>query len=376
MTKKYDIIIVGAGAAGLMAALKLSQLGLSVVVLEQKSLLASGPSTRNEGWLHRGSYHAISIRDRINALQVAQRYIYGHEQLRRFAPEAIEDADKNPIALLRDGNRLNDVISRWEEADVAFKQISSEKATHLVPSGDFSRAAALFEVKDVSINTRLLYRKLFSMAKAIGCKFLINHTIVRSEGLTLDVEDPFGERLSLSGQRIIYTTGAGTKSIYSKLHNFEIPMRYWKSHLVVTRRLAPMGIFYLDPQEAAMMHHGEFSVIGFNEDAILCESPSYDVILSRAKNLRQGISRIFPSWNDPSSMDISCVKVDLLDHENTARSLNVAIQEPIPGHIIALPGKLTETPYLTDVLVSMIHHEIDDNQISPRPCDNYSQTTP
>ncbi|PAT32393.1 hypothetical protein CK626_05340 [Vandammella animalimorsus] len=45
MTKKYDIIIVGAGAAGLMAALKLSQLGLSVVVLEQKSLLASGPST-------------------------------------------------------------------------------------------------------------------------------------------------------------------------------------------------------------------------------------------------------------------------------------------------------------------------------------------
>jgi L-2-hydroxyglutarate oxidase LhgO len=59
--RKFDVVVVGAGAAGLMTAQKLSQLGMSVALIEQKPTVASGPSTRNEGWLHRGTYHAASI---------------------------------------------------------------------------------------------------------------------------------------------------------------------------------------------------------------------------------------------------------------------------------------------------------------------------
>ncbi|MDD7971967.1 NAD(P)/FAD-dependent oxidoreductase [Roseinatronobacter alkalisoli] len=372
MTVNYDVIVVGAGAAGLMTAQRLSQIGLSVVVIEQKPRLASGPSTRNEGWLHRGTYHAVSIRDRANALQVARRCIYGHKQLKAFVPEAIEDTDKRSIAILRDGDRLEDVISRWEDANVSFRQISPLAAASRVPAADFSRAAALFEVNDVSINTRLLYRKLLGTARVSGCTFLVAHRIIRCEGLTLELEDPNGGHLRVSGQRIVYTTGAETGYLFTALHKVEIPVRYWKSHLVVTKRLAPMGVFYLDAHEAAMMHHGEVSVIGFNEDAVLCDVRGYNVIPDRAKNLRQGIRKIFPSWHDPDAMDIACVKVDLVDQEDAARSLNVAIREPIPGHIVALPGKLTETPYLTDAIVAKIHDAIDDDLISARPCDRYA----
>lgn len=370
--RKYDVVVVGAGAAGLMTAQKLSQLGMSVALIEQKPTVASGPSTRNEGWLHRGTYHAASIRDRSSALQVAQRCIYGHEQLKTFAPEAIEDSDKKPIAMLKNGERLDDLLSRWKEAEVRYKEISHRAVASLVPGIDVSRAAALFEVNDVSINTRLLYRKLVGTARVSGCVIFVAHKIVRCDNLTLELEGVSGEILRISGQRIVYTTGAGTKSLFATLHNVEIPIRCWKSHLLVTKRLAPMGVFYLDAHEAAMMHHGDVSIIGFNEDAALCDAPGYEVIPERAGNLRKGIGRIIPRWRDTAAVDIACVKVDLVEQGDAARSLNVAIREPVPGHIVALPGKLTETPYLADALVAMIHNDVEDGLISDRPCDRYA----
>ncbi len=370
--ENYDVIIVGGGAAGLMTAQKLAQIGLRIAVIEKNRALASGPSTRNEGWLHRGTYHACSIANRAAAYQVARRCIYGHKQLKAYAPEAIEDRGKRPVVLLRDGERIDEIKDRWDDAGVAYRQISHKKASRLMPDADMGRAAGIFLAKDVSINTRLLYRKLVGTIRAHGGELLVAHDIIRAEGTTLELVDSEAVMKRVSATRIIYATGAGTRSLYKKLHGVDIPMRYWKSHLIVTRRLAPMGVFYLDTNEAAMMHHGDISVIGFNEDAVLCEKPSYDVIPDRAENLREGIRRIFPSWNDASAMDIACVKVDLVEQKEAKRSLNVAIQEPVPGHIVALPGKLTETPYLTDVLVGMIHNTLEDVLISERPCDRYA----
>lgn len=71
-----DVAIVGAGVAGLMLTKKLSDLGFKVALIEKSSCVADGPSTRNEGWLHRGTYHAASIQDRSSAVQVARRCIY------------------------------------------------------------------------------------------------------------------------------------------------------------------------------------------------------------------------------------------------------------------------------------------------------------
>jgi len=337
----------------------------------KKSSFASGPSTRNEGWLHRGTYHACSITNQESAFQVARRCIYGHKQLKAFCPEAIEDLDKRPVVLLREGDRIDEVKGRWDDAGVSFRQISHKKARKLLPDADINRAEGIFLARDVSINTRLLYRKLVGTARVYGCEFFTSHDVIRVEGTELHIADQDKAVKKISANRIIYTTGAGTRSLFKKLHGIDIPMRYWKSHLVVTRRVAPMGVFYLDAHEAAMMHHGDVSIIGFNEDALLCDDPSYDVVADRAQNLRDGIRRIFPNWNDSTSIDIACVKVDLFEESNTARSLNVAVRELVPNHIIALPGKLTEIPYLTDALVGLIHETIEDPFISERPCDRY-----
>ncbi|MTH95632.1 FAD-binding oxidoreductase [Roseibium sp. RKSG952] len=366
----FDIVIIGGGVAGLMSAYKMTRIGLSVALVEKMSTLASGPSTRNEGWLHRGTYHACSIEDRDNALQVAARCIYGHEQLLNFCPEAIEDRDVRPIAMLRDGNRIDDVISRWNEAGVRYRQITCSEASSRCSDADFDRADALFEVNDVSINTRLLYRKLSAKARQAGCVFFLGYDITRIEGTTLTITNSEDDEVTLKGSKIVYTAGGGVRDLFKKFHNVDIPIRYWKSHLVVTQRLSDAGIFYLDAQEAAMMHHGNVSIVGFNEDALLSALPDYEVAPDRANNLRRGIARIFPNWRPNDALDVACVKVDLVDNHKDARSLNIAIREPIENHVVALPGKLTEAPYLTDALIAQVHEAVDDTSISRRPCDD------
>ncbi|MES4993820.1 FAD-dependent oxidoreductase [Agrobacterium radiobacter] len=369
MVLNFDILLVGGGITGLMAAQKLSDLGLRVALIEKQTTLASGPSTRNEGWLHRGTYHASSIRDRAAAIQVARRCIYGHKQLRRFAPEALEDVDVLPMALVRDKDKLSEVVSRWDEANVRYRPISRSAAEKLIPNASFKKVPGIFQVADASLNTRILYRKLLTLAQKSGCEFHLGSQIEEIDGQAVTIRDQSGERKTFSARKIIYSSGIGAKEIFQKYHGIDLPIRYWKSHLVVTKRLAHAGVFFLDPHEAAMMHHGEVSIVGFNEDALLSTEPSYDVIPERAQNLRRGIRRIFPSWDEQGSRDVACVKVDYVTDLASARSLNIAISEPIPGHVVVLPGKMTEAPYLTDVLTSFIHDRLDNPDIALRPCD-------
>ncbi|MCJ9751404.1 FAD-binding oxidoreductase [Neorhizobium sp. BETTINA12A] len=375
MAQVYDVVLIGGGVTGLMAAHKLSDLGMSVALVEKHLVLASGPSTRNEGWLHRGTYHAASIKDRASAIQVASRCIYGHEQFKRFAPEAIEGRDIKPFALIRNAGAVDEVLSRWEEADVYHRHVSHAKAKALLPDTDLSEAAAIFEVADVSVNTRLLYRKLLSLARKAGCSFYLGCEVERFSGSQAVLRDSENSLIEIQAQKFIYSTGTGAKTLFNALHQIDLPIRYWKSHLVVTHRLAGPGIFFLDPHEAAMMHHGDVSIVGFNEDALLCAEPSYEVLPDRALNLRNGIKRLFPSW-DGDGMDIACVKVDFVADIKAARSLNIAISEPIPGHVLVLPGKMTEAPFLTDALASYLHNHLDNPSIARRPCDEFTTAAP
>jgi glycine/D-amino acid oxidase-like deaminating enzyme len=272
------------------------------VLVEHQSTLASGPSTRNEGWLHRGTYHAASIKSRVNAIQVARRCIYGHEQLRRFCSEAVEDGDRRPLVMIGDTGNVDEVVSRWTEAEVQFRPIRRETAQKLVPDANFSRAAAIFEASDVSLNTRLLCRKLFALARKSGCDFYIGNQVERFDGQIATIHAEDGAKLRIEARKFVYSAGTGTKSLFRKFHDIELAIRFWKSHLVITRRLAPVGVFFVDPHEGAMMHHGGVSIVGLNEDALLSPEPNYDVIEERALNVRKAIARIFPSWNQTDAI--------------------------------------------------------------------------
>src|SRR5437870_1580791 len=92
--RRYDVVISGAGVAGLWLACKLARLGFFILLLEKGPTLAGYASTRNEGWLHRGTYHAAAIPGRDIALRVARQTCNGFDQTIGFAPEAVEEASQ------------------------------------------------------------------------------------------------------------------------------------------------------------------------------------------------------------------------------------------------------------------------------------------
>jgi len=254
---------------------------------------------------------------------------------------------------------------------VRYQQLSKFEAKALAPESSLDNCSGIFQVDDLSINTRILYRKLIASAKFSDCKFYLGQKITAIDGQIISISDNFGNSRNIEAEKIIYSAGIGAKDLFQHFHRINLPIRYWKSHLVITPRLTQPGIFYLDPQEAAMMHHGDVSIVGFNEDALLCSEPNYETMADLVENINQGIKRIFPHWSSDNSMSVACVKVDFAADAKSSRSLGIQISEPIPGHIVVLPGKMTEAPYLTDVLTSYIHEKLDSDDISMRPCDGF-----
>ncbi len=366
--QSFDVTVVGAGVAGLMLTKKLSELGLSTALVEKQSKLAGGPSTRNEGWLHRGTYHATSIKDRSNAIQVARRCIYGHEQIKKFAPEAVEDVDLPSFALVRNLDKVNEVVSRWDEANVLYKSVLLKHLSNLEPNVRTEEVAEAFQVNDVGINTRLLYRKLLTSSEKAGARIFAGTDLVFRSPEEAEMKRD-GETQPFESKLFVYTAGYGVKQLLESSFNISVPLRYWKSHLMVVPRLTRSSIFYLDPREAAMMNHGEYSIVGLNEDAFVCDNPDYECLEQGIKNIHEAMRRLFYNFDKSRNMPVACIKTDLAEKSAAARSLNISVSEPLPNHICVLPGKMTESPYVTDFVTRMVYEKINDDLIALRPMD-------
>ncbi len=368
MPQQFDVTVVGAGIAGLMLTKKLSELGLKVALVEKEAQMAGGPSTKNEGWLHRGTYHATSISDKDTAIQVARRCIYGHEQIRGYAPEAIEDIDLASYALVKDPERTMEVISRWDEAGVRYTRVPLKELARLesnVRTGEF---ADVFQVYDLGINTRLLYRKLLAASMRAGIEIFLNAEVVFNS-LEEALIEREGEKIPITSRLFVYTAGYGVRDILRSNFGILVPLRYWKSHLTVFPRLTRSSVFCLDPHEAGMMNHGDYSIVGLNEDAMVHESPDFEILEEGKEKVYAAASRLFHNLDGARSLTVACIKTDLADKPAAVRSLGVSVTEPLRGHFVVLPGKMTETPYITDVVAKMVYDRIDDEMIAQRPMD-------
>ncbi|HYW11076.1 MAG TPA: hypothetical protein VE871_03940, partial [Longimicrobium sp.] len=198
-----------------------------------------------------------------------------------------------------------------------------------------------------------------------------NVKIVSGSRTHLEVMAP--ERTVIEPRIFLYTAGFNNAVLFKLLHDISLPIRFWKSHLVVLPRVAQNGVFYLDPLEAAMMHHGRFSIVGLNEDARECDGPSYATEPECVEAVWEALARLIRERPGGPALPIACTKVDVLPYnvETIARrSLETFYREEIPGHIWVLPGKMTEAPFVVDQVVRDLCDRYPDPRISNRPCDS------
>ena len=370
-TKVCDVVIIGSGVTGLMLARKLSNLGVRVLLIERNEQFASGPSTRNQGWLHRGTYHATSIGDRNAAAQVAKRCAYGYQQILEFAPESVEDIQVEAIALLRNELRLHETIERWTECNIPHKELPVSALKAKYPEFNSQNISHAFVVRDLSINVRILYRKLLFECERNACELLNGVHINSLDECNLNVTTCDGEQCYVNSKLFIYTVGYSVKDIFQIHHNMDLTVRFWKSHSLIVPKFSQSIAFFLDPGEAGMMNHGNYSMIHLNEDARLCEFPDYVPIDEDINNVKLALARLTNVAVGEVCVPVACIKTDVFQKDKPYRDLDINVIEPIPNHLCCFPGKMTEAPYLTDVVTKMVYERLDDVRISYRPIDRW-----
>lgn len=378
-----DVVICGAGAAGLFIAKKLKEYGLEVILIERQATLACGPSTRNEGWLHPGSVHAATIDDEERAIQVACRVKFGHKQILDFAPEAIEDPDSRSFILIPE-ERLDTTIRRWQCAEIRHRQVRYSEIGEEALNRDLARRNAIFEVGDVAINTRILYAKLYAELALdaehcfIGWEiegFDDNLSIARVRRRNSD------EMVFIKPKVFVYALGSHTGEFFRTKLGQDVPIKLYVSHLVDMPRVCQHGYFMVGERDATLMPHRDWTIFGLSKEQRPIDAPigdPFDVSDDIKNEILSAAVRLIPKASDflEQARVRRCMKVTSQLDNNQLPDLIAQFGMPVPGHVWALAGKMTEAPFVA----ARVFHEYLWNvlelgdMVSRRPIDDeYSE---
>ncbi|MFK0257737.1 FAD-dependent oxidoreductase [Streptomyces sp. NPDC090445] len=368
-TLRFDVVVVGAGFAGLMCADRLSRLGYRVAIVEKAEATLAGTSSRNEGWLHAGTYHALSIPQRREAMAVAKRCRLGWEEIQRRFPECVEVEKGKAVAIVPESS-LAESLSRWEEAQVGHTPLTPTQYEQLDGYVSIGRDEAAFSVDDTGINTRMLAASLLSELRTRGVRVFLGAEILgRADGLLR--LHAHGETHALEHRFVVCAAGYSTERACAQLGLPPTPVRLWRSHLVTLPRVAPLSVFGVAAQQAAMINHGAWSIIGFNEDATVVDAPTFEVDPAVADRLEEAVRRRFPAADMKATRRTACVKVDYAPDANSARSLNVRMLPVTGDAVVVLPGKMTEAPFSANVVASHVFDMLGQGSVTGRPMDSY-----
>src|SRR3990167_9428780 len=173
---RADVVILGSGIMGLLLANKLADLDQAVVLIESKPKIAAGASIKNHGWLHKGTVHALSVENIEESHRVVQKIVYGHEYLRNYASEAIEDPFE-PIFIGTESQELAErAVSAWENLGIDYEPYSWDRFINLEPNISLEKKLYIFRASDLLINNRILFQKLLTEINRKGVLILEDST--------------------------------------------------------------------------------------------------------------------------------------------------------------------------------------------------------
>lgn len=368
---KKDVVVIGGGIAGLFITYKLSMLGINVLLVENQDILCAGPSTRNGGKLHRGTFHSALINDEKRALQTARRCIYGYDQIKSFAPETIDSESMPNYAVIQGDAFAKRALKRWKEIDVFYKEISYTKFSKIIPGVEKSYAKHIFQVLDAPINYKMLYQKLVYLSEKNGAQFLLGANLVPEGKESNKASITIGqssEKVEVAADYFVYTSGYNSKEILAKYFPNTVELRLWKNHSLIFPRFTHNGFFSIEPGLPSVMPQGSYSIVCQSQEDTLMEKPNFDVNTTTTDGIFQSLVNVMPSVEKYRNVykPVACMKPDVISSQDPSRSVNVEIHSLSPYHFLALPGKATEVPYLADEFVRIIYDKFADKRISKR----------
>lgn len=349
-TIQGDVAIIGAGITGLWATKELAKRGYKVILIEKEDRIAPGPSSRNQGWLHRGTYHAAMIPNFLEAKNVSHNCAEGYSKILQYAPETIEERASKTYALIRNEDIISEVVSRWKGLGIPHKSISKSHTIKILPEIKTKNIVRAFEVSDLSINTKMLYGKLLKTSRDLGAKLLLKTKFSFASPNMGRLLSQDGRISSLKVDKFIVCAGYNSPKLFEEITQKPLKMLFWQSHLLIFPRLTKNNVFYLDSDEATIMNHGKISVVSRQQDAVQILKINHRVNSKRAQSVFNAVERLVRNAANYKNdyLATSCIKPELVDRSNASLkySVDLKILKATSNHIFAFPGKMTEAPHL------------------------------
>lgn len=367
-----DAVVVGMGALGLMLAKRLTDFGQSVAVVEQSPTLANGPSIKNHGWLHTGVVHSLSAQD-VPANSLVKKLQYGHRFFTSYAPECLDEPFDPTYAITKDESLAKRARQRWSSLGVPYEELTATDFSQVEPGLADGTANFFFETTDARINNRLLFAKLLTDIQRRGAAVLTAASYEYDDDQTVTVSSD-GENYQVRSPLFFYATGNNLGESYEKLTSEELALEYWKSHLLILPRITEASVIGLDRHSPIIINHGDKSVVNRSYDEVPVTvqdtTPDSDEIDLAFETLAKDYPKARKFARDV--LAIACLKPHIRSDAPVARhSVGEVVYEPKEGHIFALPGKMTEAPYVADSLIKKAYADerLDIGLISRRPLD-------
>jgi len=364
-----DVAIIGAGIAGLWLARNLSHLGLSVLLVDREHEVGSGSTTRNEGWLHRGTYFLASIAETPLAMRVAEQVAYGYHAIWSLYPEVLDQLPRS-YAFTRSADLASKATCRWSNAGVPFEEVSRQSLIDLEPRLTPPSDAVVFGVEDASIDTSRLCARLLQDALSRGMRLELGVQIERLEECSVVFQSAAG-RYRVEAKWVIHATGYGMRESLETVAGIDLPIRLWKSHLLDFPRLFTRNVFSIDPRGINVFHHDKWSIVGLNTETGRCplERPEFQTDAAVVDEILTGVNLLVRDVELSTYQSRACVKVDRFRDQRLPQ-LDADWGFLGANQIWVLPGKLTAAPYVAREISNAIYHgSTSRTPVAQRPID-------
>jgi glycine/D-amino acid oxidase-like deaminating enzyme len=230
MDKKYDVVIVGAGIAGMLIALRLTLAGKKVAVIDRDKI-GSGMTISNHGMVHSG---ALYVKHHPHIVKNCQQAQAAFSTLFGDAEVPTEDA-----LYIASNENIADMAKLLNNFDIKNKPVDLSATPEATQELIESHQALAIEQRVFS--SRRILHDLAGMCLARGVEFLLGSKITRllhHDHNVLGVEVGAGQHVL--GSQVVLAPGLGLSAL---LQSFNSHYRqFMKSRLDIMVHLPHAGI--------------------------------------------------------------------------------------------------------------------------------------
>lgn len=362
MNKKFDTIIVGAGIAGLLTALRLSQKGQKILVVE-KGKVGSGATAANHGTIHSGAHYMEHFPNIVNSCIEAQDLFSS-----LFQSAKLLSGDSIHVVKRENYTNFENLLRTYH---LEHKEVIADNIPEL--EARILKSSKFVSIKEGIYSSREILEILLSYCLANEVKFILGDTvrgIVVKSNVVSGIYLSSGEQIN--GKNIVIATGLGTQKILDSFNSHF--SKYLKSRLgmmvYLPKSHITRGFVFMEPNSPVLLpasKNGSLaSIFGMILPPIF-EDRNFSIDYEKASSVINGIKSNFNSdlINTDDAKFYVAGKTDYINNDLIVKNsvnpgyniIDHELKDKISGLYTLVTGKMTLAFHCSKEVSEMILKE-------------------